>query len=299
MSRKRKDDDAGESKRKYFPWTDELDQMLVRNMNTLVVDKKIDPKGKFNPGAYEELERMMLVDKPTCGIKADLNIISRVKTLKSKFLAIQELRGLSGAGWDDACKRVDIDDTVYAEYVQNHPHCAKLNRVSFPLYDGLAFVFGKVRATSKGAIGLEELNQVCPPIEEPQQFMFDWISPDECNVEHETVNEGDNPKDHSSPPTAATEPTPRPPTDKATQSEASSQPNRMRRSRSTNGSELLELKPILEDAVGSLRSMLVETDTVHEQRNKVYEELQKIDGLTVEQVMDATVSLGNNDRMLQ
>ncbi|CAN1346522.1 hypothetical protein LINPERPRIM_LOCUS40782, partial [Linum perenne] len=159
---------------------------------------------------------MMLVDKPTCGIKADPNIISRVKTLKSKFLAIQELRGLSGAGWDDACKRVDIDDTVYAEYVQNHPHCAKLNRVSFPLYDGLAFVFGKVRATGKGAIGLEELNQVCPPIEEPQQFMFDWISPGECNVEHETVNEGDNPNEHSSPPTAATEPTPRPPTDKAT-----------------------------------------------------------------------------------
>ncbi|CAN1145784.1 hypothetical protein LINPERHAP2_LOCUS14881 [Linum perenne] len=274
MSRKRKDDDAGESKRKYFPWTDELDQMLVRNMNTLVVNKKIDLKGKFNPGANEELERMMLVGKPTCGIKADPNIISLVKTLKSKFLAIHELRGLSGAGWDDACKRVDIDDTVYAEYVQ-------------------------VRATGKGAIGLEELNQVCPPIEEPQQFMFDWISPEECNVEHETVNEGDNPNDQSSPPTAATEPTPRPPTDKATQSEASSQPKRMRRSRSTNGSELLELKPILEDAVGSLRSMLVETDTVHEHRNKVYEELQKIDGLTAEQVMDATVSLGNNDRILQ
>ncbi|CAN1177747.1 hypothetical protein LINPERHAP2_LOCUS33284 [Linum perenne] len=86
-------------------------------MQTLVVDKKIDPKGKFNPGAYDELERMMLVDKPGCGIKADPNIISRVKTLKAKFLALQELRGLSGAGWDDGAKQVDIDDTVYAEYV--------------------------------------------------------------------------------------------------------------------------------------------------------------------------------------
>ncbi|CAN1149225.1 hypothetical protein LINPERHAP2_LOCUS16905 [Linum perenne] len=97
MSRKRKDDDNGESKR-----------------------------------------------KPTCGIKADPNIISRVKTLKVKFLAIQELRGLSGAGWDDVGKMVDVDNTVYAEYVQSHPHCAKLNRVSFLLFDGLTFVFGKV-----------------------------------------------------------------------------------------------------------------------------------------------------------
>ncbi|CAN1297275.1 hypothetical protein LINPERPRIM_LOCUS23389 [Linum perenne] len=88
MSRKRKDDDNGDARRKYFPWTDELDQVLVRNMQTLVVDKKIDPKGKFSPGAYDELERLMLVDKPECGIKADPNIISRVKTLTAKFLAL-------------------------------------------------------------------------------------------------------------------------------------------------------------------------------------------------------------------
>ncbi|CAN1152988.1 Uncharacterized protein At2g29880 [Linum perenne] len=299
MSRKRKDDDNEESKRKYFPWTDELDQILVRNMNTLVVDKKIDPKGKFNPGAYDELEQLMLADRPTCGIKADPNIISRVKTLKAKFLAIQELRGLSGAGWDDVGKMVDVDDTVYVEYVQSHPHCAKLNRVSFPLFDGLAFVFGKVRATGKSAVGIEELNNVCPPIEEHQQIMLDWMNSEECNVEHETGDEGNNPNDHTSPPTKTAEPTPRPQTERATQSEASSQPKRVRRSMATSGSEVLELKPILEDAVSSLKSMLVESDTVHNHRNTVYEELLKIDGLTYEQVMDATVSLGNNDRMLQ
>ncbi|CAN1141535.1 hypothetical protein LINPERHAP2_LOCUS12556 [Linum perenne] len=93
MPRKRKDEDTGEVKRKYFPWTNELDQILITNMNTLVVDKKIDRKCKFNLGAYEELERLMLVEK----IKADPNIISWVKTLKAKFLAIQELCGLSGA----------------------------------------------------------------------------------------------------------------------------------------------------------------------------------------------------------
>ncbi|CAN1148836.1 hypothetical protein LINPERHAP2_LOCUS16711 [Linum perenne] len=51
---------------------------------------------------------------------------------------------------------------------QSHPHCAKLNRVPFPCYDGLAYVFGKVRATGKGAVGSEELEKGFPPIEVPK-----------------------------------------------------------------------------------------------------------------------------------
>ncbi|CAN1121055.1 hypothetical protein LINPERHAP2_LOCUS553 [Linum perenne] len=115
-------------------------------------------------------------EKSGCGVKADPNIISRVKTLKAKFLAMQELRGLSGAGWDDTLKMVDIPDTVYEEYVANHHHCAKLNRVSFPCYDGLAYVFDKVRATGKGAVGPEELERDCPPIDVPNKMLLRWNS---------------------------------------------------------------------------------------------------------------------------
>ncbi|CAN1170024.1 hypothetical protein LINPERHAP2_LOCUS28753 [Linum perenne] len=294
MSQKRKDDDNGDARRKYFPWTDELDQILVRNMHTLVVDKKIDPKGKFNPGAYDELERMMLVDKPGCGIKADPNIISRVKTLKAKFLALQELRGLSGVGWDDSDKQVDIDDNVYAEYVANHSHCAKLNRVPFPLYDALAFVYGKGRATGKTAVGLEELNQACPPIDEP-----DWIDTEEVNDHAQGGDMETQPNERTTPPPMVEEQTATFPNDKTMPSEASSQPKRVRRSKATSGGEVAELKPILEDAVSSLKSMMVESDVVHSQRNMLFDELKKIDGLTMAQVMDATVSLGKDDRMLQ
>ncbi|CAN1276327.1 hypothetical protein LINPERPRIM_LOCUS15976 [Linum perenne] len=88
-------------------------------------------------------------------------------------------------------------------------------------------------------------------------------------------------------------------TDKNTQSDASSKPKRMRHSARTSGSEVSELKPILEDAVSSLKSMLVESDAVHNQRNMLTDELEKIDGLSRAQVMDATVALGKDDRMLQ
>ncbi|CAN1317909.1 hypothetical protein LINPERPRIM_LOCUS30610 [Linum perenne] len=49
----------------------------------------------------------------------------------------KELRGLSGAGWDDVKKMVDINDILYAEYVAKQSHCAKQIRVPFTCYDGL------------------------------------------------------------------------------------------------------------------------------------------------------------------
>ncbi|CAN1148839.1 hypothetical protein LINPERHAP2_LOCUS16711 [Linum perenne] len=60
---------------------------------------------------------MMENESPGCGVKADPNIVSQVKTLKAKFLAMQELRGLCGAGWDDEQKMVELEDSTYDEYV--------------------------------------------------------------------------------------------------------------------------------------------------------------------------------------
>ncbi|CAN1240098.1 hypothetical protein LINGRAPRIM_LOCUS2603 [Linum grandiflorum] len=115
--KKKKEDETEQPGREYFTWTDELDQLLVRCMHTLVDLKKVDDKGCFAPGAYKDLERMLEEEKPGCGVKSDPNIVSRCKLLKKRFLAVQELKNLSGAGWDEVRKMVVIDDTVYADYV--------------------------------------------------------------------------------------------------------------------------------------------------------------------------------------
>ncbi|CAN1133335.1 hypothetical protein LINPERHAP2_LOCUS7585 [Linum perenne] len=49
-----------------------------------------------------------------------------------------------------------------------------MNRVPFPLYDGLAYIFGKVRAYGKGAIGAKELESGCPMIEVPNKKQLVW-----------------------------------------------------------------------------------------------------------------------------
>ncbi|CAN1182684.1 hypothetical protein LINPERHAP2_LOCUS36109 [Linum perenne] len=222
MRRKRKEDDNGETGRKYFPWNGDLDQVLVQCFNILAEDKKIDAKGKFASGAYKELERLMEQERPGCGVKADPNIVSRCKTLKAKFLALQELR--------------------------KHSHCAKLNRVPFPSYDGLAKVFDKVRATCESAIGMEELEKGCHTIEDA--------------------------------PSEAIPP------------EATNRAKKTRRSSSQVGSEIAELKPMIQKTINSLESMVEEENIVHKQRSMLYQELRKVEGLTNEQIWLQLRALG-------
>ncbi|CAN1125805.1 hypothetical protein LINPERHAP2_LOCUS3070 [Linum perenne] len=169
---------------------------------------------------------MMEHEKPGCKVKADPNIISRVKTLKGKFLAMQELRGLSGAGWDDVAKSVDIEDTVNDEYVAE-------------------------------------------PSEQP-------------NINQEEERDVPSPMSGSVPP-----------------SEPTNRPKRARRSNPTSGDDVSGLTPLIEDAVTSLRSMEQESDVVHKQRAMVFTEIGKIEGLTEDQVVDATLRLGKDDSLLE
>ncbi|CAN1179063.1 hypothetical protein LINPERHAP2_LOCUS33983 [Linum perenne] len=259
-------------------------------MRTLVDEKKIDPKGKFIAGAYIVLEQMLEHDSPGCGVKADPNIVSRVKLLKAKFLAVQELRGLSGAGWDDEQKMVEVEDSSYDEYVASHPHCAKLNRVPFPCYDGLACVFGKVCATGKGAVGVEELEKGFPPIQVPNTPLLSSENVEIPNVETEPSGQPNNTPEATEVPS---------PSVNAGNSEANSRRKRARRAPIETSSDVTELKPMNEDATSSLRSMVQESDNIHKQRSMMLPELEMIEGLTEDQVYDAAIRLGTDDGMLE
>ncbi|CAN0919441.1 hypothetical protein LINGRAHAP2_LOCUS31464 [Linum grandiflorum] len=303
MPRKRKaqqkEDNDDEKGRPYFSWNDDLDQLLVRSMMTLVESRKIDEKGKFVPGAYVILEEMMEQAQPGCGVKADPNIMSRVKTLKQKFLAVQELRGLSGAVWDEMLKMVILEDHVFSEYVQNHPHCAKLNKVAFPCYDALEFVYGKTRATGASSVGLEELRQKapCPEIEVSNNLLLGW---DKTFVYQTTEPSGVRNEeaefvavDDDVPPVT--------PTDKAQQSDAASRPKRVRRATKSAPAteEVDELKPILKAAVDNLHAMTSQSDQTITQKDNLYEEVEKIEGISADEAVDAAFKLVKDADLLR
>ncbi|CAN1193245.1 hypothetical protein LINPERHAP2_LOCUS41957 [Linum perenne] len=273
MGRKKVADDNAESDggRSYFPWNDDLDQLLVKSILAIADDNKVDAKGKFANGA-----------RTHCW---------------------NELRGLSGAGWDDVKKAVDIDDTSYAEYVEKHPHCAKLNRVPFPCYDGLEKVFGKIRATGKSAVGNEDLDQPVPVTEVTRNMQLGWKSSesgvnqpsptDQDEEEHNAGHVGGD--DEQNPPT---------PKVKANQSKVnhatlSTRSKRTRQSSNDDDSDIGKLKPVIMKTAASLESMIGEAGTMSQRRTKLHSELGKIEGLTREQVFDATLALGRDVGILE
>ncbi|CAN0885263.1 hypothetical protein LINGRAHAP2_LOCUS15073 [Linum grandiflorum] len=296
---KKKDENNEEKERPYFSWNDELDQILVNSMMMLVESRKIDPKGKFVAGAYLLLEDMIERAKPGCGVKADPNIMSRVKTLKQKFLAVQELRGLSGAGWDETLKMVILDDHVFAEYVQNHKHCAKLNKVSFPCYDGLEFVYGKARATGAGAVGLDELREKmpCPAIEVPNNLLLGWEP-----TQFEQPTEPTGMQNEEAEYVAVDDEVPPPtPTDKAQQSDATSRPKKVRRTTksapATDEGDALQL--ILKAAVDNLQSMTGQSDQTNNLKDNLFEQVEKVEGISADEAVDAAFKIVKDADLLR
>ncbi|CAN0912189.1 hypothetical protein LINGRAPRIM_LOCUS814 [Linum grandiflorum] len=229
-------------------------------MIEMVDQKKVDDKGKFMAGAYKEMERLIEEAKPGCGVKWDPYILSRIKTLKMKFLVVQELKGLSGAGWDESRKMVLLDDHVYADYVANHKDYAKMNRVPFPYYDGLECVFGKARATSEKAVGLDELDDPCPRIEVQKTMTLGWTDPtvgDQQQADGQRVHGDDyiNLEDEVPPPT---------PTEKANQSERDNQSEASSKENVKSlGDEEDYLQPMLERTIRSIEAMAGDSESAN------------------------------------
>ncbi|CAN1160539.1 hypothetical protein LINPERHAP2_LOCUS23374, partial [Linum perenne] len=207
MTKRRRDENATENPRDYYKWTDQTDSVLVECMQDMAKQQQVE-NGQFKAGAFKEIEKMMEVLLVGHGIKASPHIKSRIKVLKKQFQIVQELRGLSGAGWNDELKCVNIEDSSFSEHVQNHSYCSGWNRKPFPLYDGLLAVSGKSRTNGKGALGINE-NVGVPDSRAPKDDHFEGINIDnvipivdeETNAgfEHQTNNgvdvTADNEKD--------------------------------------------------------------------------------------------------------
>ncbi|CAN1136030.1 hypothetical protein LINPERHAP2_LOCUS9219 [Linum perenne] len=260
-------------------------------MKNLVDEKKIDQKGKLIAGAYIVLEQMMEHEKPGCGVKGDPNIVSRVKTLKAKFLAVQELR------MSTICFFFCFVLTGWY-FVETSSLC---EAKPIPLYDGLAYVFGNTRATGKGGVGPEDLDKGCPRIKVPNNgLLLGWENNETLAAGTESNEKQHNKETDQENVDSTQEETEIPsPFSTATQSEATSHRKRVRRSATDGSSEVTELAPMIEDAVKSLRSMVDESDTVHRQRSAVFEQVEKIAGLSYDQMIDATTRLGKDDSMLE
>ncbi|CAN1812945.1 hypothetical protein LINPERHAP1_LOCUS26688, partial [Linum perenne] len=277
MTKRRRDENATENPREYYKWTDQTDLVLVECMQEMAKQQEVE-NGQFKVGAFKEMEKMMEVLLVGHGIKANSHIKSRIKVLKKQFQIVQELRGLSGAGWNDELKCVTMEDSSFSEHVQNHSYCSGWNRKSFPLYDGLLAVFGQSRANGKGALD-EETN---------------------AGFEHQTDNgvdvTADNEKDNG--------------TSACSTSRPKLVPNRRvidRRGTVESviadiSCDLSEMKPILEKTLETITRIGTgpgESEDVSNKRKALLSKISSIEGLTRAQVFDATMTLCEDEHKTQ
>lgn len=78
-------------------------------------------------------------------------------TLKSQFLVVQTLRGLSGFGWDEDRNIVTATDEVWSAYIEAHPNAATWRSKPFPLYDDILSLAEGRYATGDKALHMPEM----------------------------------------------------------------------------------------------------------------------------------------------
>ncbi|KAI8574848.1 hypothetical protein RHMOL_Rhmol01G0385600 [Rhododendron molle] len=121
----------------------------------------------FKTGYFTHLEKELRKVIPGCTLKAHPHIDSKVRYWKSLWAKIVDITNLSGFGWDNVNKRIDVEQTVWDAYEKAHPQKVKnLYGKSFPYFDDWCVLFGKDRATGAAAEDYDEMAR--PDI--PEEF---------------------------------------------------------------------------------------------------------------------------------
>ncbi|CAN1272349.1 hypothetical protein LINPERPRIM_LOCUS14514 [Linum perenne] len=281
--------------RGYKEWNMKLDTLFIKVMKEMIDNGQM-VNGNFKPEAYPQMEKMM-------EFKADPHLRSRHKTLKKQFLAVQLLKSESGYGWNDELKCLDIDDDIYDDFVKvGHPECAKLNRVPFSLYDDLDRLFVKTRAIGDG------VKQITDHVPEPSfesnasESFAQESTPRGVNVSTEDVLIEDIPNDDNA---AQTYPSDKR-KEKATPSGDSTQSKKKSKMQDDSFADDITSKlaarfePIINKTIESLGNILAEEVVVEtSQKDAIMEELEKLEGLTEDQVVDAALILVNDEWKLR
>ncbi|XP_060676267.1 uncharacterized protein LOC125421440 isoform X2 [Ziziphus jujuba] len=159
-------------------WSKGEEDALLLILNEVVASGQRCDTGSFKPGTITMIERRLAEICPNSGLRANPHIESKLKKWKKQYGIIYDMLNKSGFGWNDSLKCVDVDsDEVWKAYVQSNPSAKAWRSKPFPLYERLASIFGKDRATGHGAqtpidmvndlnlkSGNEQFNDVCSPM---------------------------------------------------------------------------------------------------------------------------------------
>ncbi|KAG6490182.1 hypothetical protein ZIOFF_051467 [Zingiber officinale] len=139
------DVEYGRDKNKRF-WTEEKSWVLIRCLQDMTTDPLWKTDGGFKNNYMNEIRRLMVQKLPQLIIEVK-HIDSRIKFLKGKYHAINEMCKQSGCSWNDIEKKITREFTWYTKWIKIHKDSKGLYNVSFPYFTYLDIVYGKDQAT--------------------------------------------------------------------------------------------------------------------------------------------------------
>ncbi|CAL1355171.1 unnamed protein product [Linum trigynum] len=113
--------------------------------------------GNCKNGAYKQLKKLLQERVPGCRVKAYPNIEGRFKKMKKRWHEITFMRKQSGWGWDEVNKCIVCPEGSWDEFEKKHTSCRGLNKKRFLVYDDLAPIFCKARASEMDDVLMEEI----------------------------------------------------------------------------------------------------------------------------------------------
>ncbi|XP_015893075.2 uncharacterized protein LOC107427220 [Ziziphus jujuba] len=108
--------------------------------------------GSFKPGTINQIEKALQESCPNSGLKATPHIDSKMRKWKKYYGLICDMMNRSGFVWNDVRKCIEVDsEEAWLTYVQHNKDARGWRGKPFPIFDRLANILGKDRATGRGA----------------------------------------------------------------------------------------------------------------------------------------------------
>ncbi|KAH7847012.1 hypothetical protein Vadar_020753 [Vaccinium darrowii] len=121
-------------------------ELLIEEMN---IQLDVIPSG-FKDEAWDHV--CTEFNKET-GLNYDkLELKQHLAVLRKRYRIVKPLYNHGGFGWDYRRKMVDVDDQVWAEYIEVHPEIAPYRKWGCPIYEELCTIFTKPTATGEYAM---------------------------------------------------------------------------------------------------------------------------------------------------
>ncbi|CAN1773717.1 hypothetical protein LINPERHAP1_LOCUS12626, partial [Linum perenne] len=287
--------------RGYFSWNTTLENHLIQCMVEMARDNHVE-NGSFKGGAYKELEKMMEVRSPECGVQAHPHIKSKLKLIKQRFQAYQLCWSQSGWGWDDIKKCPVVDRQLFVDFVKNNPSCRDLNGLPFPPYEDLLSVFGKGRAIGDGAVAANEDTNPVNVDDFASILENDPLDEEEMarymeNIVNEVVDmPTPNTDRHAQP--ANTAPNAGTATEGKRQKKVAARRLQMEATINEIKVELSELKPAMDKAMDNMMNRLMgEEADITLMRHAIMDDVESLPGLTHQQVIDVASFLSRDENV--